>query len=250
MTVLLSILFSIWGLLGPESIALDGNGGYYISQMGELYISDGSMIFQNKEKNEEFFKLIDPKGILLEDNILWIAENDRLIKYDTSNSNFKNFTAESGLAKYLNDIVRYKGNLYVTDTYADMVYIFKNDILEPVLTISRPNGITTDGEYLYIVSFTNPAVVYKSDGKNLLEVKTLKEINFGDGIVYDKENDIFFVSGFKSGNVVVYKNWEKIGEYDKFTSPADIYYDSTTKTLYVPDMKTGKIIALKVEISE
>ncbi|MDK2885895.1 MAG: hypothetical protein PWP54_453 [Thermosipho sp. (in: thermotogales)] len=250
MTVLLSILFTIWGLLGPESIALDGNGGYFISQMGELYEADGSMIFQNKDKTEEFFKLVDPKGILLEDNILWIAENDRLIMYDTSNSNFKNYTAESGLAKYLNDIVRYKGDLYVTDTYADMVYIFKNEILEPVLTVSRPNGITTDGEYLYIISFTNPAVVYKSDGKKILETFTLQEINFGDGIVYDKENDIFFVSGFKSGNVLVYKDWKKVGEFDKLTSPADIYYDSSAKILYVPDMKTGKVIALKVEIGE
>ncbi|MBO8160762.1 MAG: hypothetical protein H0Z24_03920 [Thermosipho sp. (in: Bacteria)] len=250
MSILLSVLFAIWGLVGPESIAIDSNGGYYISQMGTLYQVDGSIIYKNENKTEQFFVLEDPKGILLEDDILWIAENDRLIMYNIHTRDYKVFTAVSGLTKYLNDIVRYKGNLYVTDTYSDMLYVFKNDTLQPVLTLSRPNGITTDGKYMYIVSFTTPAILYKTDGKKILESIVLNEIDQGDGIVYDKNNDVFFVAGYKSGNVIAYKEWKKVGEYNKFTSPADIYYDSNNKILFVPDMKTGKVFALQVQIGE
>ncbi|SHH52876.1 NHL repeat-containing protein [Thermosipho atlanticus] len=248
--VLLTIIFTIWGLLGPESIAIDNNGGFYISQMGKLYETDGSIIYQISDQTKKFFQITDPKGILLENNILWIAENDRLIMLNTLNSDYKTFTSVSGLAKYLNDIVRFNGTLYVTDTYSDMVYTLKSDMLQPVFTLSRPNGITTDGKYLYIVSFTNPAIVYKSDGKRILEKITLPDINLGDGISYDKENDIFFISGFGSGNVVAYKNWKKVGEIDKFSGPSDIYYDSERKTLYVPDLKSNKVYILKVMFGE
>ncbi|MBT1247105.1 MULTISPECIES: hypothetical protein [unclassified Thermosipho (in: thermotogales)] len=241
MKVILTFLFSIWGLFAPESIIVK-NGDYFISQMGKLYVEDGSVLYMSKEKNEILLKMVDPRGMLKEGKYLWIVDFDRLVRLDLSTGKYKNFFASS--PKYLNDIVKYKEKYYVTDTYGNTVYKLNDEKLEVTYNLKRPNGITTDGEYLYIISFTSPAVVYKCDENKIIETYTLNEVKGGDGIVY--VDNMFFISGYTSKNVVIYNSsWKKIGEKNGFSSPADIYYSDGN--LYVPDMKEGKIYVFKVE---
>ncbi|ABR30702.1 hypothetical protein SU69_04295 [Thermosipho melanesiensis] len=242
MKIFLTLLFSIWGLFSPESV-ISNNGEYFITQMGKLYVKDGTIIHMTKDKTESLLKLVDPRGMYLEDNFLWVVDFDRVVRLDLETGKYKNFYAN--FPRYLNDIVKYKGSFYVTDTYGNTIYRINDEKkLEVVFNIKSPNGITTDGEYLYVISFTSPAVVYKCDENKVISSFTLKDVNGGDGIFFG--DNLFFVSGYNSKNVVVYNDkWEKLFEKTGFSSPADLYYSK--KTLYVPDMKEGKIYVFKVE---
>lgn len=241
MKIILSLIFSIWGLFMPESIVIDNNGGYYISQMGELYKEDGNVLYQFEKESKYILSLVDPRGMYLDDEVLWIVDYDRLVMYDTKTGKYKNYFPLS--PKYLNDVVKYKGKIYVTDTFANAVYVLKDDKLQIAFNILRPNGITTDGEYLYVISYESPATVYKCSENEIITSFKLTNVKGGDGIVF--ADDLFFVSGYNSKNVLVYdKNWNKIAEKSNFSSPSDLYYKDGI--LYVPDMKEGKIYAFKL----
>ncbi|MBB6062904.1 DNA-binding beta-propeller fold protein YncE [Thermosipho japonicus] len=242
MKIILSLIFSIWGLFAPESVVVDNSGGYFISNMGKLHVKDGNVLYQSKEKNEYILSLVDPRGLYLNGKDLWIVDFDRLIKYDLSSKTYKSYFAT--FPRYLNDVTMYEGKIYVTDTYGNSVYILENDKLNVVFNILRPNGITTDGKYLYVISFENPAVVYKCSKEGVVESFTLSDVKGGDGIFF--ADDLFFVSGYNSKNVVVYdKEWNKLLEKNGFSSPSDLYYKDGY--LYVPDMKDGKIYVFQVK---
>ncbi|QTA38408.1 hypothetical protein JYK00_02470 [Thermosipho ferrireducens] len=248
MKIVMSILFSIFGLFVPESIWVTQEG-YYISQMGKLYTADGSVLYQSRMGNYVIENLVDPRGIYVENETLWIADKDRLIEYSLKSHTYKIYTPVTGSAKYLNDVVKYNGEMYVSDTYGDTIYILRENELYPVLSIAYPNGLSTDGEYLYIVSFTDPASLFVSDGNKVVKKMVLKGISYGDGLAYDRKNDLFFVSGYESGNIGVFtRDGRFLYEFSGLGKPADLFFDEKNEILYVPDMENGKLTALKVEI--
>lgn len=179
--------------------------------MGDRIEGDGfiSKVGVDGENLELKFipQLNDPKGLLLQGNILWVTDNTEVVVMDVNTASvIARITVKD--AKSLNDItVDKEGTLYFSDMGKNSIY--KKDINGRILEwmnseeLCVPNGLLAVNGKLYVASWG------ESKNGNLLEVDlqekivkpvTTKGIGNLDGIQPINERE-FYVSDWATGKI-------------------------------------------------
>lgn len=272
----------VTGLKNPESVTLGNDGRIYISEIGEFEKDgDGRIMVVGKDGKAMPFAtgLDDPKGIVSWTNLLFVADNKRVVRIDpkgtvTVVADEKAFPTPP---LFLNDITADEhGVLYVSDS-GDLKgnggAIYRIAIIPPnpkakddagkkgkvsVTTVSdgkrnpnikTPNGLVMDGKnHLLMLDFTSGELlrIRVSDGQS---AKIADGFEGGDGLTWDNFGRLFITS-WKLGKVwgIPRPGQKPILIASGFESAADCCLDATGKFLFVPDMKAGTLTKLSTTI--
>jgi len=261
------------GFAMPESVTSDGKR-YFVSNQGQdVFSKDGDGFISEISEDG---KIIDlkflprkgilhaPKGMTVADNILYVADLDRIIGFDI-NTRKVVFEVIIPEAKILNDICRLEsGSIGVTETVSGNIYKVNTQTKSVEIIDNMPtvNGINYNGQTKQLVVCTNG----KNYGEGSVYIKTgngdFRELpnianGFFDGIEWMDDNHLlisdwvtFPVKDF--GKLWIYDLAEQTSQvYFTGESVADIYYNPATQKIYMPQMFHNKvIIADKNKITE
>lgn len=154
-------LFTIEGLEGPEAVKYDPDQDvYFVSNFGagdeegandgfvsRVRADDGTVEALRWATGPDDVPLIDPRGMALDGDVLWVADADGIHGFDRRTGAHRSFVDMTALEPgFLNDLaVGADGALYVTDTGASRVYRIVSG--EPSIAaegeeLGNPNGIT------------------------------------------------------------------------------------------------------------
>lgn len=252
------------GFATPESVTSDGKR-FFVSNQGQDFISRDSDGFISEISADG--KLIElkfaptkgvlhaPKGMAIENNILYVADLERIVGFDI-NSRKTVFELAIPQATVLNDICRLEnGFIGVTDTYSGNIYKVntKNKSFENIGNTPTINGISFNKNTNQIAVCTNGEIlgegsVYIKTGNG--EFKELPNIanGFFDGVEWLDDNSLL-ISDWVTFPT---KGYGKLWVYDLKTqqsevllteeSIADIYYHPATQKIYMPQMLKNKVI--------
>ncbi|WP_432737518.1 hypothetical protein [Maridesulfovibrio sp. FT414] len=260
------------GFSSPESVTSDGTY-FYVSNVGEKlnptdrdgdgYISkltaEGSVV-----ERRYVTGLNAPKGMAVQDGILYVADIDRIKGFDLSDGKkvFElDFSADG--TSFLNDIAVYADKqLLVSATDTGNVYLVNTgenpsfSKLESDMDLFGPNGIAVDQENgdVYIASFgkDHKPNGFVSKGRIVAGKIKGEKVFFKDGfydgialhdgkvIVSDwiefKKSGVLIQVDPKNGKSSTLELEEKIG------GPADFYLDAKGKRLWIPMMLENKLL--------
>ncbi len=93
-----------------------------------------------------------PKGMGIFNNKLYVTDIDRIAIIDLNSGEILKYINVNG-AKFLNDIAIDKnGNVYITDSQNNLIYMLQNDSIVGVWLENLPvaNGLYLDGDILYV----------------------------------------------------------------------------------------------------
>lgn len=249
-------LWSTDGLSVPESVVVYRNGKtnfLFVSQIdGEPDAIDGKGSIAKLEMDGELIEkewvkgLNAPKGMAYFDGKLYVADVNELIVI-----NIKSGAIEKKIAipdaQFLNDVtVDINGVIYVSDTKTGKVHSYQNDMLTAYVTgIDGANGLKAIGSNLIVGGSTGLYLVDKT--KNKLQIATgfahgldgVESASKGDFIVSCWQGFIYYVHLAGKTDLLLDTHKEGINS-------ADISYDSTTQTLFVPNFSKDSVTAYKL----
>ena len=255
------------GLKMPESVLVDKHGHVFVSEIGEFgKDGDGQIsVLGNDGKFLVLSKgLDDPKGLAMIDQMLYVADKQRIVKIDMQGNQtvFADSHAFPSTPQFLNDLESdSEGNLYVSDS-GDLQggggAVYKIDAAGKVTTlidakqdarIAAPNGLLMGKtpNCIMIVDFSS-GVMYRYDSKKAELTEEARGFGGADGIVQNAHGD-YYVSDWKGGKVFKVSldkpNAAKVSLLqDGFVAAADIALSSDGHSLYVPDMKAGELVVI------
>jgi hypothetical protein len=183
-----------------------------------------------------------PKGLGLFGNRLYAADISEVVVVDTKRGAIIKKISVPG-AIGLNDITvdPQSGDVYVSDSKTGRLWRIVKDIPSLYLeNLEGINGLKWSKRGLYILA--RKSVLLADAAKNLTTITTLP--NGGDGVEEAGNGDLV-VSEWVGYIYYVKANGEKqllLDTHDKHKNTADILYDPTIHTLYVPSFN-GKTIA-------
>jgi hypothetical protein len=253
-----------WELSGfeaPECIILDNeNAVLYVSSMNGTatdkdrngYISrvslDGKMIAKNWISG-----LNAPKGMGIYKGKLYVTDIDKIVEIDIKKGKIiHEYTVEG--ATFLNDIaIDKKGSVYASNTFG-LSGIYKLSDDKVVLWIKDekldfPNGLLINNEELYLASWGDKILgklmKVSLSNKSIQELST--PIGNLDGLV--KITGGYLMSDWLAGKIVFWSAFTKetIEITDLPKGSADIELDPKSKTVFVPQMNEGKIVAYTIK---
>ena len=243
----------------PESVRLDAKRRVlYVSNIdGPSWEADGKgsiakVGLDGKVVAAEWVTGLDcPKGLALSEDGKWLyaADVGGIVVIDVKKGKIaKKIAIPEGIQ--LNDLVSDgKGTLYISDSKGKKVYAVKGDKATVFLdetVLKGPNGLLVHDGALYVLD---------NNSLNRVEPdKSLKVLADGmpggvDGLENVKDSD-FLVSVWSGAVWYVNGDGSKELLFDGKavqTSTADIGWDPSTKTVYVPTFFKNSIIAFKVE---
>ncbi len=256
--VVFSLFLMISGIIHPESTFYTPATGLFISEIGRFNYMDGKIIhvrsLTNPKAEAVLSKLMDPKGITLYQNKLWIADVKRLLILDIRTNRVSSIKGKlfSPHPEFLNDICQVNNSIYVSDTKKNVVYKVKGGKAIKTLSIQAPNGISYNNNTrnTYIATFTKPGRILQIKGKSVKKIYESTSISGADGLTLWKQKHIIFVSGFLSGNILAIslKDRKIVGSIYDLSNPADIFFSEEQKILFVPEMGKNRILIYKVSI--
>lgn len=252
------------GFSMPESITSNGKRFFISSQGQEFMNKDGDGFISEisadgKIINQNFFPLKGvlnaPKGMTIVNNILFVADLERVVGFNIDNRKTVFELVING-AKLLNDICQLEnGFIAVTETVSGNIY--KIDInkksFEIIGNIPTANGIAYNQKTKQLLVCSNGenygdgSVYLKNDNSEFKELPNIAN-GFFDGIEWiDNEHLLisdwvtFPVNG--SGKLWLYDLKNQQSEFN-FTeeSIADIYYDAKTSKIYMPQMLHNRVL--------
>lgn len=267
------------GLKNPESVVIGGDGRMYITEIGEFgKDGDGQVTVVGKDGKPAPFAtgLDDPKGIVAYQNILYVADNKKVLRIDNKGkvtviADEKAFPTPP---LFLNDItVDENGTIYVSDSgdlkgNGGAVYRlniggggfpfpkFKDKQPEPAKAkvtlvtdgkknpaIKAPNGLVMDGKsFLLVLDIVSGELlrIKLGDGSS---TKIAEGFQGGDGLAWDMHGRLFITS-WAQGKVwgIPRPGQAPILIGEGFASAADLCLDPTGKFLLIPDMKSGTLV--------
>lgn len=188
-----------------------------------------------------------PKGMGLHKGLLYVADIDTVVVIDVAAAEVKQKIPVAD-SKFLNDITIDKdGTLYVSDTITGKVHAITNGKVSTLLEdLKGPNGLLALGDDFY--------VLHNNGLFQLQEDKSLKLIAEGmkegvDGVVRLSSGD-FVVSCW--GGVVYYvsadgETQSMLDTREQGINTADVGFDPSTNTLYVPTFFNNTVEAYEVK---
>lgn len=264
-------MWELDGLKNPESALPDLTSGViFVSNVdGTPLEKDGKgsiskVSFDGKMTEAEWITGLNaPKGMAVLNRKLYVTDIDQLIEIDIKEGKITNRYPAAD-AKFLNDIAASSvGHLYVSDMLTNKIWRFADGKFEVWLEddkLINPNGLTVLGETLIVASWG------KMDGEgfatsvpgHLLEVsipdKSITSLNDGkpignlDGLEATDERH-FLITDWLAGGL--FRANTETGETKKILplapGSADFGYLRATRTVFIPMMNDGKLLAYKLE---
>ena len=200
----------------PESIAEDDDI-FYISCIGSQMTpndKDGDGFIATVSPRGRIIsanafpgiRLDAPKGIVIDDDILYVADVDRIVGINPKAGIVTQiFDLSKEGTKYLNDLIESNGFLYVSATDINKIFRvnLRNGTYEEIITtepLNAPNGLDIEDGVLYIAEYAtdangNPAGKIKAvpvNGSGPRPVSVIYNVpGLYDGIVVQEEEDLF-----------------------------------------------------------
>jgi glucose/arabinose dehydrogenase len=256
------------GLKNPESVVVLPDGKTFVTEIGDFNKDgDGKVTQLVNGKATAFVEgLDDPKGIAFFAKWLFVADNTRVLRIDVATKKLDVFAPANAFPVpplFLNDVVvdPESGMVYVTDSgdrkgAGGAVYrITPQGVVSTVVNtdnlkgLNIPNGLAMDGASNLILADFGAGNLYRVKLGTGASEKIADGIDGADGLAWDYYGRLF-VSSWKSGTVhVIPKPGEKPVLLAKgFDSAADVCMSADRKEVLVPDMKAGKLVAVKAEV--
>lgn len=244
-----------------EGVRYDASkNSIYVSNIGgvppDKKDGDGSMSIindQGKILNQNWVTGCDaPKGIDFYDDKLYVADIDVILKInkETGVIEKKYHVTE---AVFLNDVaIDTNGDVYVTDSKNDKIYILVNDAVSVWMALEgmNPNGILVEENRILVVSSSKGDFI--SIDKKTKERTTLATgIVGGDGIVAIKEG--YIISAWQGEIYFVEKNAKNdpaikiLDTKEQKLNTADIGSIPEKDMLLVPTFFGNKVVAYKID---
>jgi glucose/arabinose dehydrogenase len=250
-------------LMMPESAIAHPDGRVFVTEIGEFgKDGDGKVTVVNTDGSTATLVdgLNDPKGIDMFDNVLYVADNDQLVKItlDGQAEVIAKAGDFPGKAVFLNDIeIDGNGNVFISDSGDDNgknAGIYKvtptgaiSEVINDKSGIKRPNGLLNDGVNQMLVADFGTGDLFTLDMTSGKVVKVNQGFGGADGLVRDT-NGLLYVSDWANGKV-----WQLVEPKataqllrDDFKAAADIALSADGKQLLVPDMKAGTLEYLPI----
>ncbi|WP_299700824.1 SMP-30/gluconolactonase/LRE family protein [uncultured Pontibacter sp.] len=242
----------------PESVVYDRERNVlYVSNINQSSKDrkDGDGFISRLSPNGDIEQLYwvsglnDPKGMALQNNILYVADMDEIIAIATQTGAVL-ARHKADKSQMLNDVtVDNAGNVYVSDSRQGAIYLFRNGRVTHWLDTKRerPNGLLYDNNRIIVASFNSGAVRFLDTERKEFTDWTDK-IPSADGIarvgadgymVSNWNGEIYYVNN--AG-----KNWKVLDTKSQKINTADIFYDEQNQLLYVPTFYDNRVIAYRV----
>ncbi|ANE35882.1 NHL domain repeat-containing protein [Campylobacter iguaniorum] len=258
------IKIEVSNLSNPESVFVM-NKNVYVSQLGaklDPLSKDGDgfiskLDYNGKVISKEFIKGLNaPKGLLVDSGKISVANIDEIKIFDEKSGEKLLFIPIKD-SIFLNHITKLNQNeALVSDTGTGIIHkinltqkSYEEFAKMDVKTEGGPNGMAMVNGELFVAGYDpngkNPASFVKFDGSKFTQVNDLK--GSFDGLVVDKNGNIYISDWVDAKNGVVYKvdkNGYKKLDLPAMQGPADIFYDG--KYLWIPQMISGKLLKVKL----
>ncbi len=232
----------------PNPMALDSNG--FISELA----ADGKIIQRKFSKAT----LNGPKGLAIIGNTIYTADINRVVGFNI-NSGAKVYELSFPDAKMLNDLCTVDDkHLVVSESVGGNVYLINvpGKSFEVIDNIGGANGVTYDAATKKLYACGMGA---NMDGSGKLYVKDMNDKNASftelpnsptgvfDGLEMVDNNHLLVTdwhgADSTKGRFVIYdlKN-NSIKTYAVDAGPADVHYDKTSHTFYLPQMIKNSLL--------
>ena len=200
------------GLSHPESVVKDSERDVlYVSNMADRALGDGYISRISSEGEVLDLKWItglnDPKGLLIQGDKLYVADNTELVEMHIPSGKVLQKTEVPG-AGLLNDIAEGNANeLFISDTRNSSIYrVDTSGKIEEWLNspqLEQPNGLLVDENGIYVAAWgkDQPGNLLKVLGITK-EIEQVTEQGIGnlDGIQKVSE-DSFYISDWATGKI-------------------------------------------------
>lgn len=190
-----------------------------------------------------------PKGMAHFDGKLYVADINELVIINIKSAEIEKKIVIPG-AQFLNDVtVDSKGTIYVSDTKTGKVHRYQNDLLDDYLTkIDGANGLKAIGSSIIVGGGAHLYLVDKT--QNRLEIAKgfaqaidgVESVNKGDFLVSCWPGLIYYV--YLDGKLDLLLDSQKEG-----INTADISFDTTTQTVFVPNFAKNSVTAYKLNVN-
>jgi hypothetical protein len=235
----------------PESIVFDSiTGSYFISNMG------GNVIHRidSMGESETFISsgLNQPKGLLLIESILYVANNTSIHGYDINTSD-RVFEINIPESQLMNGITTNSlDKLYVSDTPLSRIYevsIYDTSYSILSSSIPLPNGLHYANNTIYSCTWGNNASIYRFSLNTSEAIQLISEPLIDlDGITQD-ECGYFYISSFTNNQIIIFDSTfsEPPIYYTTLNEgPADIFFNAALTELSIPYYNSNQIEHLTV----
>ena len=239
-------------LRNPESVLVDSKSKtLFVSNIGEFGKEGVGFVSKltpdGKVTKADWVTGLDAtKGLGMYKNNLYAAENHSVAVIDIAKGTIAKRIPIDG-AVMLNDItVDSKGIVYVSDSKTGKVHRIEGDMPTTYLEgLNGINGLLAVDKDLYILADG----VFQKAGADKKVTVIAKGVEGGaDGIEMVGKNE-FLLTGWggtiyyaKDGNLQLLSDTR-----DKKVNAVDLGYDASSKTVYIPQMTSHKVVAYKLK---
>ncbi|MEX0725069.1 MAG: SMP-30/gluconolactonase/LRE family protein, partial [Planctomycetaceae bacterium] len=258
----------VTGLKNPECVCYGPNGALYVSEIGQRNVDgDGKVSLIDGNEVKSFATgLNDPKGLAFFKETLYVTDKTQVMKIDLDGTTSVFVAADAFPAKpvFLNDIaVDAKSETFLVTDSGDFqgkggaVYRIdsktgKIDTVASAQTIPRlhtPNGVVFDGETHFLLLDMGQGVLYRVNLADLDEVEIGNGFKGGDGLAWDHFGRLF-ITLHRTGEVyaVARPGEAPLLIAEGLPSAADSCISLDDKSVIIPDMKSGALIAVSTVI--
>lgn len=251
-----SKLEALWlaeGLKVPESVLVyrEGRNSFLlVSQIdGEPSTADGQggiarLGFSGELDDAEWVTGLNaPKGMAAQNGKLYVADINEIVIINVKKAEVEKKIPVAG-AVFLNDVtIDSAGVVYVSDTRTNKVHRLKNGVVDDYLTnVESANGLKAIGRSLIVGAGTH--LYLYDDKKNRLEIASgfaqgidgVESVNRGDFLISCWPGLLYYVHTDGKVELLQDSQAAKI-------NTADIGYDATTNSLYVPNFAKNTVTA-------
>jgi glucose/arabinose dehydrogenase len=254
------------GLKSPQSVAIGPDGRAYVATMGESSKDgEGAVMVVEGGKAKPFATGLNrPSSMAVWNEWLFVADTTRVWRIDKQGktSVFADANVFPTPPKFLNEVtIDEEGTLYVLDQRDSKsagwaIYRIPQKGKPRLVTDSerskarlRPSGIVMDGmSFLLSVDATTGELlrIKIADGS---ATKVADALGAGGRLAWDKHGRLFITDSAAGEVFVIPRPGDKpILFASGFASVAGPCVDATGKHLLVPDLKTGTLTALPIQI--
>ncbi len=194
--------------------------------------------------------LNDPHGMALHNNVLYVADIDEVVAISTQSGGVLG-RYKADRAKMLNGVAADdNGNVYVTDTEENRIYLLRNGRISPWIDqtrAKRPNGLFIRGDRM-IVAFSGSGEIMLLDPGTKSFSAWVEEVKAADGI--DAVGDGSYLASSWSGEIFYIderdRKWSLLNTSSQNMNTADIDYAEQLGLLLVPTFNDNRVVAYRL----